>query len=385
MKKILHISKYYYPFVGGIEQTARDCVNALKNSYEQKVICFNHVKGEYIDIVDGIDVLYCDCQCKISSQSISLSYGFNLKKIIREFKPDYILFHYPNPFVAQFLLKYLNEKIKLIIYWHLDITKQKIIGKFVHCQNLKLIHQAYKIIATSPNYVEGSNYLRKVKEKCIIIPSCINEKRLMTDKASIGLSNKIKQENKGKIICLAVGRHVSYKGFEYLIRASKLLDKRFEIYIAGNGKLTKKLEQLASDDEKVHFLGLVDDNTLKAYFIAADIFCFPSITKNEAFGLALAEAMYFGIPVVTFTIPGSGVNYVSLNNITGIEVKSKSVLEYANALSFLAENSEKRVIFGKAGRRRVMENFMYDQFIVNINKFFQFIEKEIDYDEADNY
>ncbi|EHI59674.1 hypothetical protein HMPREF9473_02354 [ [Hungatella hathewayi WAL-18680] len=32
-----------------------------------------------------------------------------------------------------------------------------------------------------------------------------------------------------------------------------------------------------------------------------------------------------------------------------------------------------------------MENFMYDQFIVNINKFFQFIEKEIDYDEADNY
>lgn len=80
MKKILHISKYYYPFVGGIEQTARDCVNALKNSYEQKVICFNHVKGEYIDIVDGIDVLYCECQCKISSQSISLSYGFNLKK-----------------------------------------------------------------------------------------------------------------------------------------------------------------------------------------------------------------------------------------------------------------------------------------------------------------
>ena len=44
MKKILHISKYYYPFSGGIEQIARDCVNALKDDYEQRVIAFNEDK-----------------------------------------------------------------------------------------------------------------------------------------------------------------------------------------------------------------------------------------------------------------------------------------------------------------------------------------------------
>ena len=43
-KRILHISKYYYPFVGGVEQTAKDCVNSLCNeNVEQKVICFNHI------------------------------------------------------------------------------------------------------------------------------------------------------------------------------------------------------------------------------------------------------------------------------------------------------------------------------------------------------
>lgn len=41
-KRILHISKYYFPFRGGIEQTAQDCVNALALDFEQKVICFNH-------------------------------------------------------------------------------------------------------------------------------------------------------------------------------------------------------------------------------------------------------------------------------------------------------------------------------------------------------
>ena len=38
MKKILHISKYYYPFSGGTEQIARDVILALKGEHEQKVI-----------------------------------------------------------------------------------------------------------------------------------------------------------------------------------------------------------------------------------------------------------------------------------------------------------------------------------------------------------
>lgn len=29
MTRILHISKYYYPYIGGTEQVARDVVNAL--------------------------------------------------------------------------------------------------------------------------------------------------------------------------------------------------------------------------------------------------------------------------------------------------------------------------------------------------------------------
>ena len=39
-----------------------------------------------------------------------------------------------------------------------------------------------------------------------------------------------------------------------------------------------------------------------------DIFAFRLLQKMKAFGLALAEGMYFEKPVVTFNIPGSGVN-----------------------------------------------------------------------------
>lgn len=36
MKKVLHISKYYFPFSGGTEQIARDVVLSLKDSCEQR-------------------------------------------------------------------------------------------------------------------------------------------------------------------------------------------------------------------------------------------------------------------------------------------------------------------------------------------------------------
>ena len=57
MRKILHISKYYYPFSGGTEQIARDVVLSLKNEYIQKVIAFNDEKKDKIDNVDGIEAV----------------------------------------------------------------------------------------------------------------------------------------------------------------------------------------------------------------------------------------------------------------------------------------------------------------------------------------
>ena len=367
-KRILHIAKYYYPFRGGTEQTAQDCVNCLSDDYEQKVICFNHEKGDVNDQIDGVEIIRCSCFVKVASQSLSFSYGKRLKKTFNSFKPDIVIFHYPNPFVAAWLLKYIPDNCKLIIYWHLDIVKQKFIGKFFAGQNRKLLKRANMIIATSPNYIEGSPWLSQSKEKCVVIPSCINEERLQKTEESEKLAEKIREDNNDKIICLAVGRHTEYKGFKYLIQASKLLDDRFQIFITGKGELTEELKKEAAGDDKVHFLGAVSDDELKAYLSAMDIYCFPSITKNEAFGLALAEGMYFGKPAVTFTIPGSGVNYVCINGEDGIEVENRNIEKYAKALEELAGNKEQRNRYGEAGSNRVKDNFLYKQYIDRIRK-----------------
>lgn len=374
MKKIFHISKYYYPFSGGTEQIARDIVLALKDEYEQKVIAFNDAKEDKVDIVDGIEVTKCGCFAKISAQSLSTSYKRHLHELMLEFKPDIVIFHYPNPFVARLLLNELkNNNCKLVLYWHLDIVRQKFLKKFFGPQNCQLLEWADKVVATSPNYIEGSQWLQSVKEKCVVIPNCINVERMKVTPEIESWAARIRKENAGKTICVAVGRHTEYKGFTYLIQASKLLDNAFHIYITGIGELTEKIHEEAKGDNKITFTGRIDDTELKALILASDIFCFPSITKNEAFGLALAEAMYYEKPAVTFTIPGSGVNYVSLNKVTGIEVENRNIEKYVDAMRMLAQNKEMRLKYGKAGKERVENNFLSTQFCSNIKKLIQSI------------
>lgn len=107
------------------------------------------------------------------------------------------------------------------------------------------------------------------------------------------------------------------------------------------------------------FVGRLSDEDLKLYHYAASVFAFPSITKNEAFGIALAEAMYCGTPTVTFTIPGSGVNWVSLNGVTGIEVANADDKAFAEAIDLLIADKALRRKYAENGMRRVKEFLPY--------------------------
>ena len=364
--KILQITKRYNPYVGGIEQVTEDIASSFDKG-EQRIICFNHEKGTKREKVNGVEVVRVNCPIIIASQPIAVGYKKVLKEEIENFKPDIVIFHYPNPFASHFLVNYLkNKKFRLITYYHADIVKQKFLKIFFNRQTKKLLSNSDYIVATSPNYIDDSEFLSKYKNKCTVIPNCVNTDRL--NGVNEKLVNKIKEEYKNKCLCFAVGRHVPYKGMEYLIKASKYLDDRFQIVIGGSGPLTNKLKKLAKIDNKIKFVGRLEPELLKSYYQACDIFCFPSITKNEAFGIALAEAMYYGKPVITFTIPGSGVNYVNIKNETGLEVENSNYEEYAKAIIKLYENKDLREKYGNNAKARVEKLFTLTSFKENIKK-----------------
>lgn len=367
--KVLHISKYYYPFMGGTEQVARDMVKTLIDSgAEQKVICFNEDADDRgkeckhsetcLDSVDGIEVIRCGYFLKISSQSISMTYARELKKVMNEFRPNIVILHYPNPFVTHLLLRYRERDFKLLVYWHLDITKQKILKRLFHGQNVRLIRRADRILGATPKHVDESEYTPLFGEKKYILPYMIDENNLILSDGEINEAMIIKERYKGKLICFFIGRHVPYKGLIYLIKASKELGNlKIQFVIAGSGELTEELKEEAEGDDKVEFIGRISDSMRRSYLYACDIVCFPSITRNEGFGLALAEGMYFGHPAVTFTIKGSGVNCVNVNGVTGIECPNCDYKAYAEALKTLLDNSDLRIQYGEAAQKHIIENY----------------------------
>lgn len=377
--RVLQISKYYYPFLGGTEQVARDIATAIKkiDGIEQKVICFNEDANDESntcrkqetkhDYIDDVEVIRCGCQAKVASQSLSLSYAKELGQLMNEFKPDVVILHYPNPFVTHFLLKYKKRNFKLWVYWHLDITKQKLLKKLFQSQNVELIKRADLILGATPKHLNESEFSPLFEGKKQFLPYTIDEASLVISREEIQRANEIRAEHADKKIGFFIGRHVPYKGLKHLIEASKILgDEKIHFYVAGTGELTNELMEKAKGDSKVEFLGRITDSDRRAYLYACDVICFPSITRNEAFGLALAEGMYFGKPAVTFTIPGSGVNYVNLDRVTGIECPNSDSKAYADALKELIDNDSLRMEYGSNARKRIIENFTVETFGANI-------------------
>ena len=379
--RVLQIAKYMYPFLGGTEQVTRDLVGAFNAiDVDNKVICFNedsadgdvvtHRGETVIDKVDGVDVIRIASKCKIMSQAIAPEYKKNLAKILDEYKPDVVIFHYPNPYVASKLLAYIRKNgksFKLYIYWHLDITKQKFVRAFFRGQDRALIKASDKVLGATPIHLEMSRYSEEFGDKKYILPYMIADDTLVLNDEERQAAKKIREENPGKILGFFIGRHVAYKGLDYLIEAvKKTTSDKLLIFIAGDGEDTAKLKAQAEGIDKIRFIGRIADSAKRSYLEASDLTIFPSVTRSEGFGLALAEGMFFGKPAVTFTIPGSGVNYLCQDKLSGIECPLMDTDSYAKALDKLAEDDELRAEYGENARREILARYTKDRFIANV-------------------
>lgn len=341
-KRILHITPYYLPQYGGIEQVTYDIVDILKEKYENKVICFSESKKTEITQYEGVEVYRVGWIKKIASQAISFSYFFKLKKLLEEYQPNYIHLHLPNPLITVYLLinlYFYKKEIKIIGHWHSDIIEQKFLKKLYSPIQSILLKKLEKIIVTSREYGMYSEDLKNYQNKIVVIQNIVNE-RLLVELKNETKINIIKEKYKNKKIVFFIGVHRKYKGLKYLVEASKYLSDDYKIIIAGNGPLTRELRENSKNDKKIEFIGKISDEEKVNYYYASDIFAFPSITKNEAFGVALAEALYCGLPAITFTIKGSGVNWVNLDGETGVEIKTVDARAYANGIKQLVDKEK---------------------------------------------
>ncbi|RLG11868.1 glycosyl transferase family 1 [Candidatus Pacearchaeota archaeon] len=367
--KVLHIGKYYPPVFGGIERATFDIVEELnKRDIKTDVICFNS-KNKYVeDEFNNYKVFRVKTNFILASAPISFQIFIKLKQIVESGNYDILHFHHPNP-IANLALFFCNLKNKkLVVHWHSDIIKQKILLKFYKPFQNWLLKKADIIIGTSPNYIKHSEHLKKFKNKCIAIPFGIKKLEVNSKKVK-----EIKTYYKNKKIIFALGRYVSYKGFKYLIEAGKYLNENTIILIGGDGPLRNFYEKLIkklSLQNRVKLVGNIPQEELGSYYEACDIFCLPSVEKNEAFGLVLLEAMSFGKPIVATNILGSGVPWVNQHGITGINVEPRDPKALAEAINIILNNKEMYKKFSQNALKRYKNEFTLEKEIEKIIKLY---------------
>jgi len=374
MKRVLQISNYYTPHVGGIEKTCQYLSEGLSNEYEVRVVCFSEDKLNKEETLNNIRIFKAGVILNIARQALSISYIKILRKQIKEWDPDVIHLHYPNPFVAALLLPLIPKHTKLYIHWHLDIMQNKIYPLIKPIERM-ILRRANFIAATSPNYRDFSKPLKPFLSKTGILPSAIDLTEYQLKMEDEKMIKEIKNKSNGKKIIFYLGRHVFYKGLEILIDAEPLIKSDCIIFIGGSGPITQKVKKKCLS-QRVHFLGRLSEQEIRCYYHSADIFTFPSYTKSESFGLTLVEAMFCNAVPVTFTIPGSGVNWVSINKETGLEVPNLNKKEYAHAIDKLLKNNDMRAQLSANGRQRVIDNFSIEKEINTLKEQYKMLLKQ---------
>ena len=372
MKKILHLSKYNIPRYGGIERVVDTITSGLCRTYNHTIISFKKLVHEQSNKKLNIDNICESSLLTILSQPINIHYFINVKKYINNV--DLVHIHAPN-LVAFLAVIMFRKNTKYIIHWHSDIVKNSVITFFTKLIEKYVLDHSYKIIVTSKNYAKYSKSLSRYQNKIKVIPIGVAKNKFKSEINIESLSNStIYKMNQNKKIALYVGRFVKYKSLIDFIKSAVHLTDNAVIYLVGNGPEKKKMIATIKDcklTNKVFILDGVDDKELNYLYKKARVFCLPSTTRAEAFGVVLIEAMMNKIPLVVHDIPGSGVNWVNENNITGynIDINQKDIfIKKVNEIILSDTLHEK---LSSASKERYRKYFTADSFITSIEQIYE--------------
>jgi glycosyltransferase involved in cell wall biosynthesis len=361
--RILHIGKYYAPERGGIERYTQALAEWCVAGGEAVSALVHQRPGQWRraqEILNGVEVRRAACIAAPVYTPLSPGFPFELARALREFRPDLLHLHFPNPSCFAVLLSAAARRLPWIVHWHADVPPDSPDWR------LRAAYHAYRpfeqatlaraqaVVATSQPYLDASSALAPWHAKTAVVPLGIAAIDAASPRADLwptwpGLR------------LLAVGRLSRYKGFDVLIDALARIDDA-SLLLIGNGDCEVELRAQARAhglEARITFAGSLDDDALATAYAGADAFVLPSLDRGEAFGLVLLEAMRAGLAVVASAIPGSGVGFVVAAGETGL-LAAPGDAEALAATIVTLRDPALRSRLGNAGRQRWAETFTLD-------------------------
>ena len=180
-----------------------------------------------------------------------------------------------------------------------------------------------------------------------LLPSILPQQMVVIPDPIMQTSTALEISSLKNKTLIFVGRLSQEKGVMRLLRIWNHIEKRvpeYQLLIYGEGDLRGEMMKYVEEVQlkRVHMMGFCDD--LKSIYANADLCLVTSDT--EGFGMVLVEAMYYGVPCVSFDCPISPKEILS---DAGITIPCFNEEVYADTVvSLLSDENKLRALQQKA-------------------------------------
>jgi len=240
------------------------------------------------------------------------------------------------------------NKMLWLPYW----LCEKTVGKYV-------MKHTDRIIALTSDVKEQLVGNNVVESKVEVITTGVSTELYSPSADSILPQYGITGEDK---VVLFVGRLVENKGVSYLLKAFakvKEVVAKAKLVLVGSGELENYCKNLATQlgvSGSVLFLGNFPQKIMPQLYSGAHVFVLPTIYK-EPFGIAAAEALASGVPVIASNL--DGLKVIVEDSEVGYLVSPGHVNDLTTRMVRLLTNEKLRANMSQNARRRAIEKFSW--------------------------
>jgi len=369
--KILFVSPYFYPEVGGAENYVYNISKRLvERGHEITVVCSDKKNGK--DSINGVNIIKLKVDFTISRTPIKIGLINIIRKLLLDNEYDIININFSVPYfpeIAAFLSKFY--KLPSVLTYHNDMTKN---GLFMNTitnlynisLNRTLLNSVDLIITTSPFCYYESRFLKPFKNKLTYIPPGVEYKKYVGEK-SFEIHDLYKIPHTSNIVLFVgvISKAHAHKGVKELIKAFKnVLRQIKDVYLVlvGGGDMVLEYQELSKKlgiNNKVIFTGFIPEDDLIKYYKNSDMVVLPTTTSQEGFGMVLIEGNASGKPVIGTKI--GGIQYVIEEGKNGLLVPPKDTEALSDSIIKLLREDELAKRMGKMGKKIVKKKYNWDR------------------------
>lgn len=364
MKAII-VTPYYYPKIGGLENYARQLGIALKDikKWEIVIVTSGDPKtGVTQEVVDGMKTYRLARWFKLSNTPINLLWPMQIRKIIKQEKPDLIVAHTPVPSMSDSAAIAAGRTPFVLIYHAATLLKDglfifNVIARVYRLMELISFMKAKRIIVVS-DYVKEQLPTR-IQNKVSVVPNSVwaNE-----------ITIRGEQPRSSKFLFIgSLDKTHGWKGLDQIIKAVSIYKQSYtdsvQLLVMGEGDKLPEYRTMVRElnlENSVKFLGTKGGKEKDAIINDATAIIVYPTTSNDAFPTVILEAWAKGVPVISAKI-GAITSLVD-NYKTGYLVEASNPQALSEKMNEVTKsNTASRQAIAKASEISAVKNYTWER------------------------